>query len=71
MRKFLLLLMMLGLICLNAVGFAAAAEIGDAGAVQRPFSERLKIAAAKQGKYGLAKSQYYMLIMPTQLMTRI
>ena len=56
MRKFLLLLMMLGLICLNAVGFAAAAEIGDAGAVQRPFSERLKIAAAKAGESdGLSK----------------
>lgn len=48
MRKFLLLLMMLGLICLNAVGFAAAAEIGDAGAVQRPFSERLNKAAAEE-----------------------
>lgn len=50
MRKFLMLLMMLGLICLNAVGFAAAAEIGDAGAVQRPFSERLnKVAAEENG----------------------
>lgn len=48
MRKFLMLLMMLGLICLNAVGFAAAAEIGDAGAVQRPFSERLNKAAAEE-----------------------
>ena len=56
MRKFLMLLMMLGLICFNAVGFAAAAEIGDAGAVQRPFSERLKIAAAKAGESdGLSK----------------
>lgn len=48
MRKFLMLLMMLGLICFNAVGFAAAAEIGDAGAAQRPFSERLNKAAAEE-----------------------
>lgn len=58
MRKFLMLLMMLGLICLNAAALAGvpAAENNAANAVQRPFSERLKIAAAKAGESdGLSK----------------
>ena len=50
MRKFLMLLMMLGLICLNAAALAGApaAENNAANAVQRPFSERLNKAAAEE-----------------------
>lgn len=58
MRKFLMLLMMLGLICLNAAALAGtpAAENNAANAAPRPFSERLKIAAAKAGESdGLSK----------------
>lgn len=58
MRKFLMLLMMLGLICLNAAALAGApaAENNGANAVQHPLSERLKIAAAKAGESdGLSK----------------
>lgn len=49
-RKFLMLLMMLGLICLNvaALAGAPAAENNAANAVQRPFSERLNKAAAEE-----------------------
>lgn len=50
MRKFLMLLMMLGLICLNAAALAGtpAAENNAANAAQRPFSERLNKAAAEE-----------------------
>ena len=50
MRKFLMLLMMLGLICLNtaALAGAPAAENNAANAVQRPFGERLNKAAAEE-----------------------
>ena len=48
MRKFLMLLMMLGLICLNAAALAGApaAENNAANAASRPFSERTNKAAA-------------------------
>lgn len=50
MRKFLMLLMMLGLICLNAAALAGApaAENNGANAVQHPLSERLNKAAAEK-----------------------
>lgn len=50
MRKFLMLLMMLGLICLNATALAGApaAENNAANAAQHPFSERLNKAAAEE-----------------------
>ena len=50
MRKFLMLLMMLGLICLNAAALAGtpAAENNAANAAPRPFSERLNKAAAEE-----------------------
>lgn len=50
MRKFLMLLMMLGLICLNAAALAGepAAENKAVNTVQRPFSERLNKAAAEE-----------------------
>lgn len=70
MRKFLMLLMMLGLICLNAAALAGApaAENNAANAVQHPFSERLiKLLLKKTAQ----RRRCCMLIMPTQLMTRI
>lgn len=50
MRKFLMLLMMLGLICLNAAALAGApaAENNGANAVQHLLSERLNKAAAEE-----------------------
>lgn len=50
MRKFLMLLMMLGLICLNAAALAGApaAENNAANAAPQPFSERLNKAAAEE-----------------------
>ena len=67
MRKFLMLLMMLGLICLNAAALAGApaAENNAANAVQRPFSERLNKAAAEEN--GAKAAVLYV----KQLMTRI
>lgn len=51
MRKFLMLLMMLGLICFNAAALAGApaAENNAANVVQHPFSERLNKAAEENG----------------------
>lgn len=50
MRKFLMLLMMLGLICLNAAALAGApaAENNAVNAAPRPFSERLNKAVAEE-----------------------
>lgn len=50
MRKFLMLLMMLGLICLNAAALAGepAAENKAVNTVQHPLSERLNKAAAEE-----------------------
>ena len=50
MRKFLMLLMMLGLICLNAAALAGTPAAGNnaANAAPRPFSERLNKAAAEE-----------------------
>ena len=70
MRKFLMLLMMLGLICLNAAALAGtpAAENNAANAAPRPFSERLNKLLLKKTA---AKATVLYVIMPTQLMTRI
>ena len=70
MRKFLMLLMMLGLICLNAAALAGtpAAENNAANVVQHPLSERLNKAAAEKTAQ---RRRCCMLIMPIQLMTRI